>query len=134
MAACLAREVLDDLDNFLARERGRRWSWAHANCALWVADWIVELSGIDPAVGMRGRADTPEAWKALLDREGGFVPIIGYAMDTCGFERTQSPTRGDVAIVSVPISQGDRMPVVGTVAAICMAPGLRIAWPLFVAR
>ena len=125
---------LDGLDDFLVRERGRRWSWSHTNCALWVADWIRDVSGIDPAAGMRGRADSPESWKALLAAEGGFVPIIGHAMDCCGFERTQSPDRGDVAIVSVPIAMCDRMPVVGTVAAICAAHGFRSAWPLFVTR
>ena len=131
MAACLK---LDGLDEFLGYQRARRWSWAESNCALWVADWIVNVSGIDPAKGMRGRAETPEQWRALLEAEGGFMPIIGHAMDCCGFERTQSPHRGDVAIVSVPIALSNRMPVVGTVAAICMAPARFSEWPMFVVR
>lgn len=131
MAACLK---LDGLDGFLSRERGRSWSWADTNCALWVADWILDATGADPARAMRGHAADADGWKAVLERAGGFVPVIGHAMDCSGFERTQSPQRGDVAIVSVPIAKRDRMPVVGTVAAICLAPGSGTAWPLFVLR
>ena len=126
--------IHEPLQQFLFEQRERRFNWATTNCALWVSDWIRTASGIDPAVGMRGRAASAEQWKALLDDEGGFIPIIGHAMDACGFERTQSPARGDPMIVSVPISLCDRMPVVGVVAAICLAGADRHGWPMSVTR
>ncbi len=122
------------LDDFLSASRARRWSWGETNCALWVADWVLLVTGTDPAASLRGRAHSADEWKVLLDHEGGFVQIIGYIMDTLGFERTQSPQPGDVAIVTVPIALSDRMPVVGTVAAICVAPASRSLWPTFVVR
>jgi hypothetical protein len=122
------------LDGFLIEARDLPFDWAETNCALWVADWIEYCSGIDPAASLRGRAHNTDEWKALLDAEGGFIPIIGHIMDCYGFERTQSPACGDVAIVTVPIAMCDRMPVVGTVAAICLAPASRSLWPGFVVR
>jgi hypothetical protein len=132
MAGC----VTDALQTFLQTEGRRRWSWRDTNCGLWVADWIAQAGGRDPATTLRGRAETPEQWKALLNDEGGFVPVVGAVMDDAGYERTQSPRRGDVAIVSVPVSlASDRMPVVGTVAGICVASASgQDLWPVSVVR
>jgi hypothetical protein len=125
--------ILDALDLFLADARQRHWDWASVNCALWVADWVECATGIDPAHDWRGRGNDADDWKAALDDAGGFMPIIGEAMDA-GFDRTQSPQRGDVGIISVPVSRCDRMPVVGVVAGICAAPSMMNERPVFVAR
>lgn len=132
----ITRQVeTDALDEFLQEAGNRPWSWRDVNCALWVADWIVGATGRDPAHAFRHRANTADEWKALLDREGGFAPIIGEAMDTAGFARTGSPRRGDVMMVSAPIALCGRMPVVGAIAGICVAPSRgEEQWPLGVAR
>jgi len=130
MAACLK---LDSLDEFLAQERMRKWCWRDVNCAFWVADWIRSSTGIDPARDMRGQAASADEWYDVIKRRGGFMPIIGAAMDG-HWLRTQSPGRGDVGIVSVPVALCNRLPVVGAIAGICMAPATANAWPMFVCR
>jgi hypothetical protein len=107
-----------DLQDFLARERRIPWRWGVKDCTLWVADWINERRGIDPAAPYRGQYDNADSCHALLKREGGFMPLVGWRLDEAGLDRTQSPRDGDVGIVSAPISLADRMPVVQTIMAI----------------
>lgn len=106
------------LADFLAAERRHPWAWGGKDCALWVADWVKAATGKDPAAPYRGAYHDADTCHALLKREGGFMPLIGWRMDECGFGRTQSPVAGDVGIVNAPLELADRMPAVQTICAI----------------
>lgn len=116
MAAGVTRA--DRLKAFLDRQLDRRWSWGVVDCTMMVADWV-RLEGLrDPAASFRGRYHDADTCHALIAAEGGFMPLIGFAMDECGFDRTQAPATGDVGLVNAPFKLSDRMPVVGTISAI----------------
>lgn len=111
-------ELAGLLVEFITEESQIPWSWETKNCGLWVSDWVERLTGVDPAAWLRGSATTAEGWQDFIKREGGFMPLVGWMMDSAGFARTGSPDIGDVGIVSAPIAISDRLPVVGTICAI----------------
>lgn len=107
------------LAQFLTEERKHPWLWGVKDCTTWTADWIWGRTGIDPAASFRGAYHDQASCEVLLDREGGFVPLVGMCLDECGLGRTQNPKEGDVGIVDAPYRLGDRLPVVQATMAIC---------------
>jgi hypothetical protein len=105
------------LSEYLAATLKSPWRWGSTDCTIWVADWIYARTGIDPADKYRGTYANADECRALIQREGGFMPLVGMLMDEAGFDRTQSPADGDVGIISVPVNE-QAMPVVGAIFAI----------------
>ena len=65
------------------------------NCALFVADWIVHATGIDPASEWRS-CDHALAAEMPVTK---MVRVIIRTMDDVGFRRTAEPITGDIAMV-----------------------------------
>lgn len=97
-------------------------------CMLWAADWVVAVTGRDPAADWR----EPASWR---DRLHAFEVerVARETMAARGFAETATPKRGDVGVV---------MTRSGATAAICLgarwaalAPaGVAVAsWPILVA-
>lgn len=83
-----------------AAEPFRYGSW---DCAMTVANWIRARTGIDPAAEYRDRYGSIDEWQALVEREGGLVPIFDRLWLAAGLVRIASPVAGDVGVIPRPI-------------------------------
>lgn len=91
------------IENAIARAR-RGIDW-HYPCLIWVADYLLDATGVDYAIGWRRRAwDEPSAKRALvaLSRGGRGISAVEKALDNMaeaqGWERAEENRQGAVMI------------------------------------
>lgn len=109
----------DALTAFLDRSEGQVGQWGERDCALWVAEWLLILTGRDGGGEWRGTYGTEEECAALLRREGGIVEVMRRGVSRTGLVVTSGlPVRGDVGVVKVRIPGGGE----AGLAAICVGP------------
>jgi hypothetical protein len=70
-----------------------------ADCAMFVCDWILIATGIDPAGHMRGAYVSGAGALRLITRWGGYDVMWSVHMAIAGFNLTKSPQDGDVGVV-----------------------------------
>ncbi len=109
-----------DLQEFITRKAAVAWAWGGADCALFVADWIVEARGVDPAAAWRGRYASAGGCERLLRREGGLEEVFARLAERHGFtERAMADAQeGDVAILMLPALDSRRKRALAPTAAI----------------
>lgn len=90
----------------------RRWQWGGMpvivdgtplpgeDCTTFVASWVQEVSGVDPATDLRGTYATAEGANAIVDRAGGIVCLIGGRIEPLGWFRTNEPHDGDIGVIA----------------------------------
>lgn len=91
------------LDAFLSAARDRPFSWGDNDCALFVADCIGALTGVDPAADLRGRYVDQDSAAAVIGA-GGLSRLVERIASAHGFQSIQ-PTfagRGDVVMFTTP--------------------------------
>lgn len=113
------------LPEFLRRASRTGFIWGTHDCALYLADWIVEVRGVDPAAHLRGRYASELGCARLLARAGGLEALVGACLAGVGIGRTDAPQLGDVALVAAPTPRGER-----PCGAICTGP----RWAMLGAR
>lgn len=91
------------------RAAARPFRLGEFDCGLWGADWCVEVTGRDPAAGLRGRYST-EAELAALGGWRGVPGLFAQGYRSIGIGRTVQPATGDVALLSI-----SGAPVVGAI-------------------
>ena len=107
------------LSDYLDAAREQRWQWGVVDCSLFASDWVRMVTGKDPAEGLRGTYSTQDEARAVIAREGGFVPMVRERFERCGLADTFDPQDGDVGIIRVPVGGfQDEMPVVGAILGI----------------
>ena len=84
---------------FLRDSAAPPFAYGRRDCLLWLADWGRHVSGSDAARNWRGRCSTALGAARILKRHGGMVQVTAAAFEAEGWRRTESPRRGDVAIV-----------------------------------
>lgn len=94
-------EVLGD---FLWQAARRRFDWATCNCFTIVADWVLAVSGRDPAAQWRGVASKAQA-RRVVRQAGGDVALVRGAMRAFGAVEIARPQSGDVALVRAPVGR-----------------------------
>lgn len=100
------------LDAFLERMAATPFVDGRTDCALTVADWVMEATGCpDPATDLRGRYHTALGRERLLKRLGGLEAVMTSCAARAGLRETLAPKPGDVGLVEF----GGRQ-----FAAICM--------------
>lgn len=87
------------LSGFLRRAAGRPFVWGRHDCLMWLADWIAELRGVDPAAAWRGAYDSPLGAARIVRDAGGMVAHVERVVAPLGIRRTDAPCRGDIGIV-----------------------------------
>lgn len=99
------------LRRFLEEARAVQFRPGRRDCALFAADWIAALTGVDPAARWRGRYRTMDEGRALLKADGYASPAeVGASMLVEGAGWMQART-GDVAVL---IEEGNEaMGIVG---------------------
>lgn len=84
------------LGDYIQQTSRLPWSWGAVDCTLWVADWVLLRTGVDPAAALRGTYGTEAEADALI--AGGLVTVV----DAQGaLTRTDAPQAGDVGVIAV---------------------------------
>ena len=84
---------------FLRRAAGQPFIWGERDCALWVAEWVVEQTGWDAGAVWRGSFSDPTGSMRLLNREGGLLALVERIANANGFVRRCKAEPGDVVCV-----------------------------------
>ena len=66
-----------------------------------VADYVLGLTGIDPAAKWRGVYSTEEQARAFQDEAGGNLELVRDGMLGAGFSEIEQPTVGAVVVADV---------------------------------
>jgi len=106
------------LFEFLQKREGTPFDWAAHNCCLFAADWVLELTGYDPAAELRGKLKTPKQALKYMRAHGGVEGLIAKHLLTHGWAevgRTYAQ-RGDLVTHQCEEQWG------GTGLGICTGP------------
>jgi Domain of unknown function (DUF6950) len=95
-------DVSEALSDYLASLRGRRWQIGALDCGVFMADWVLRLTGRDPIADVRGRYRSQHQLLAILRREGGFERSCAKRLAAVGFVATDQPGAGDIVAVLAP--------------------------------
>lgn len=79
------------------------------DCTLFLANWVMAVSGRDPADDLRETYSTREEAEAIVHRARGFVPLIGARVATLGWRGVRDANDakpGDIAVVSLSLGRG----------------------------
>lgn len=85
------------------------------DCAMTVANWVLFLTGEDPAADLRGRYRTRLGWMRIVRRDGGLVALVGRLAERAGMQAVEGIVAGDVGVIEVP--------TLGEAGAIAVARG-----------
>jgi hypothetical protein len=90
------------LGDYLASLAKKRWQPGVLDCGVFMADWVVRMTGRDPIADVRGTYSTREEYEAILDREGGFLKSSARRLRAMGFSRVKAAREGDIVVVASP--------------------------------
>lgn len=86
---------------FLARASRKSFALGSFDCGIWLADWCLEVRGVDPAQNMRGRYDTIEQAFALARRRS-LPALVNKLFRDVGVRRALGPPdHGDAAVIQI---------------------------------
>jgi hypothetical protein len=92
----------DQLRDYLARACRRRFAWGEFDCCLFMADWILERRGVDPAGALRGAYSGPRQALRIIRAAGGLRSLAAALAHSAGLPaRTGVVCPDDVAVVQV---------------------------------
>jgi|GEM_PF-5200934 len=109
------------LPEFIADLAGRKWKWSYTDCTMILSDWVFKVHGVDLGKEYRGTYSDQRQCSLLLRRAGGLRRHLGNCLSAIQVVETQTPQRGDVGIVRVPVPKNNRA-VIRSIGAICLAP------------
>jgi hypothetical protein len=95
-----------ELERFLLARAPMPFKWGSNDCALFVADAVLAMTGVDIAADFRGYVDEPGAFQAIravIDAPAGSRVTVEHAVIYCahkyGFAELEAPLyaqRGDI--------------------------------------
>lgn len=95
-------DVLSKLQAFFREQSGRPFAWGSADCAFYLADWVMEAKEIaDPAAAWRGTYSDQAGAAAILEAQGGFVALVTSLAENAACPVTADPDDGDIAIIDL---------------------------------
>lgn len=108
----------DPLARFLRSASERYFVWGQFDCLMWLADWIKASRGVDPGDGWRGSYSSALGAARIIKEQGGMVSHVDARLAPFGIRRTDTPRRGDIAVVRA--SEGEMGAIVhgGTVSCL----------------
>ncbi|MGO6999020.1 DUF6950 family protein [Rhizobium leguminosarum] len=86
------------LADFVAAQNCRRWQPGVVDCSLALADWAIWLGRPDPAPHLRGRYDSEEGFRRIIETEGGLLPVIENCVARIGGRRGEL-TAGAIGVI-----------------------------------
>lgn len=90
------------LADYLASMRGRKWRPGVLDCGVFLADWVLQLAGVDPIADVRGTYSTERQFLRIVRGEGGFEAACAARLGRAGFIEAPWPAAGDVLTVLAP--------------------------------
>lgn len=125
----------DALSQFLNRAAERPFAWGRHDCLLWLADWVLERTGKDPAADLRGTYATLLGAARIVQAAGGMTRLVESRLEPLGAVRASVGQRGAIAVVSVAGDGGSAFDneagailLDGTAALICQAGLMLPRW------
>lgn len=103
---------MTDLQDFLRRAAAEPFALGEWDCAMFVANWVREQTGKDPAADLRGTYKVAFGWKRIVVREGGLSALVRRLAERAGMRSTTKIAAGAVGVVKV-LGVG----IVGAIAA-----------------
>ena len=98
------------MTGFLTRYAHRPFAFGCADCLLFLADWVLECRGVDPAAPWRGAYRGWFGAARIIHRAGGMAELVGKAVAPFGLPKVADTRRGDIAVVRAP--EGERGAIV----------------------
>ncbi|MEL7281343.1 MAG: hypothetical protein AAGK79_13370 [Pseudomonadota bacterium] len=77
---------MTDLDAIKADWRRTSFVWGHSDCILSVCDYVLRVSGRDPAAPWRGTYHDEAGAEDLCQTYGGVLGIFRHGMQKAGFD------------------------------------------------
>jgi hypothetical protein len=92
------------LDAYIVECSSRAFDWTDFNCALFAADWVQRVTGVDPAAGLREISSKTDALRVLAQ----YSSLQDMASKQLGKDPVHSSAamRGDVVLARIPIADG----------------------------
>ena len=91
-------EIDERLSVYLRRCAGEAFRWGQRDCALFVADWVRSVTGIDAAWDLRGLYGSRiEAARLIGDED--LLAVVGRCAARAGLVPTVDPQAGDIAVL-----------------------------------
>jgi hypothetical protein len=95
-------EVLMNLNDYLDEAGRKRWRYGYVDCQMFAADWVLALTGKDPAADIRGTYSTAEEANALVASRNGCVALVHERLYPLGWKWIFSgPRDGDIGVIEV---------------------------------
>lgn len=86
------------LDDYLQSIEGKGFDWAELNCAFFVADCVLAMTGVDMAAEFRGKVTDLASALVEMQRHG-YVDHIDFAEKHLAEIPVGEATFGDIAVV-----------------------------------
>lgn len=93
------------LETFLADHARRPWRWGETDCSIVLADWAVANGHADAAHDLRGAYDDEAGYVAIMERNGGLVPLVSLCCARIGLERIDEPEVGAIAVIGAEVNR-----------------------------
>lgn len=110
--------IMKNLDEYLKEAMKMQWQWGLMDCCMFGGDWIAARTGQDPMRRYRGIYKTAMGARRLIAKRGGLAEMTGVEMALLGFERTETPEHGDIAVMAMPAPRNAPMAVAGAAIVI----------------
>lgn len=83
------------------------WDWIQHDCSRWLDRYLVLRGHQSPMAAIYVAYDSERSAKLFMGRGGGLLALWTRGMEAVGIPSTDTPSPGDVAILSIPTDDGD---------------------------
>lgn len=89
------------LAEYLGAAARRKFVWGEFDCFLFVANWVFEQTGIDPAGEYRGAYTTAREGRSLMRANGGVLAFAHDRLTTAGCRSADDSHSGDIGLARI---------------------------------
>ncbi len=75
--------------------------WGQSDCMIVLADWVMEVRGVDPAADIRGRYHDEASCEAVTGFMSRPLEVAARRFEDVGLGRVGAAQIGDVALISI---------------------------------
>ena len=90
---------------FLSRSAAEPFVYGESDCSMFLANWVREVTGRDPAGELRRAYSDEPGWRSLVAEAGGLAVLVGRLALVAGLSPVATPGEarvGDIAVVGIP--------------------------------
>lgn len=96
-------DIARRLPAFLQAAAGEPFVYGRSDCSMVLANWVLEITGRDPAAELRGAYGDDEGWRALVQEAGGLIVLVRRLALLAGLHPIEPAAAaiGDIAVVEI---------------------------------